>query len=319
MNRDDFNQNDPRFGDIETTTPQPLGPVMPTGPITDPNDPRLSNPAFASDPEVQKFLSGIYGPGGSTSNKPDPNATWNPSTQTWTPGAPTPTQTTNGATGPSGTTNTGLGSLFQPFGQSYTAPAPVNLGGPAGIPYIPQVPQLNLPQRKQPPPFAYDDFQMPSTNDVYQDPSYLLRKQEGESGIMNNAAAKGLVRSGGNLMDILKYNQGFASNEYGNIVDRKFKQYDENRANAVDTYRTNYQTQYVDPYSFDVQAAKDLYAPLFSQWQTQSQAGQRQNELNNAQSWDQFLQNYRTFDDDRKFKAGVLSDQERIGLQAALA
>jgi hypothetical protein len=33
------------------------------------------------------------------------------------------------------------------------------------------------------------------------------------------------VRSGGNLSDILKYNQGFASNEYGNVVDRKFRQF----------------------------------------------------------------------------------------------
>lgn len=234
--------------------------------------------------------------------------------------APTPAPGGGVPSTPNGAdTGTGLGSLFQPFGTNYTNPAPVNLGGPAGIPYIPQVPTYTPPTYTPPPAFSYADFQLPTTDDVYTDPSYLLREKEGQSGIESSAAGKGLVRSGGNLMDILKYNQGFASSEYGNIVDRKFNQYEANRGNALDAYKENYQTQYTDPYTFDTQAAKDAYAPQFAQWQVQGQAGQRQSELNSDQAWQAFLQQYRQFDDQRKFQYGVLSDQQRLGLDAATA
>lgn len=216
-----------------------------------------------------------------------------------------------------GTTTPGLGSLFQPFDQTYTKPNTLNLGGPAGIDYIPPVPGLNLPNYEKPPAFQYKDFELPDLDAVYADPSFKLRRDEGQRGIEASAAAKGRVRTGGNLMDILKYNQGFASSEYGNIVDRKLGQYRENRGNALDTYNTNYKSQYTDPYAFNEESAKAAFAPLFSQWTTQAAAGQRQNELNADQGWAQFLQKYREFDDQRKFKYGALSDQQRIGLDAA--
>lgn len=283
----------------------PPGAVLnPDGSVTMPNGTVVPGPGpgYTRDPQTGVITKNPDAP--AVPALTGPGAPAQPPKPTDPGSGPTPTP------GPTGSTTTGLGSLFTPFGQSYTAPTPVGL---------PNAPTLNLPGYVKPPAFSYEDFQMPDANAVYQDPSYALRRDEGQRGIESSAAASGRVRTGGTLNDILKYNQGFASSEYGDIVDRKFKQYEENRNNAVDNYRTNYATQYVDPYTFDVQAAKDQFAPQMAQYQNQSQATQRQNELNTQTSWDQFLQKYREFDDDRKFRYGALSDQERIGLGAATA
>lgn len=177
----------------------------------------------------------------------------------------------------------GLGPLLEPWGGKYTPPPPIDNGGGKGTEYLPPVPTFTPPT-----------FKMPTADDLYADPSYQLRRQEGEDGVVNSAAAKGLVRSGGDLSDILKYNQGFASNEYGNVADRKFRQF-----------------------ATDYQGASDAFAPLLDQWRTVGQAAQRQNELNNDQAWAQYLERYREWDDQRKFTYGSLSDQQRIGIDAA--
>ena len=120
-------------------------------------------------------------------------------------------------------------------------------------------------------------FQGPNAQDVFNDPSYLLRRNEGQQGIENSAAGRGLVRSGGTLNDVLKYNQGFASNEFSNIWNRDLGKYQE-----------NYKTQYSDPFQYD-----------FSAWQTGQQSQQRQSELDWQRAWDQYTQNINNFRDQR--------------------
>jgi hypothetical protein len=41
------------------------------------------------------------------------------------------------------------------------------------------------------------------------------------------------------------------------------------------------------------------FAPIMQQWQVQGQAGQRQTEDQNASSWNQFLQSYLQWQDQR--------------------
>lgn len=214
------------------------------------------------------------------------------------PAAKTDT-TTPPPTGGTSTTGGALGGLLSPFGGTYTQPPPVDLGGPPGIPYIPPVPTLNLPSFPIAPKFSYQDFTAPTLEEAQNDPGYQLARQEGQSGIESSAAARGLVRSGGTLNDILKYNSNFANSHYNDVLNRDLGIYNTNRSGAVNTYNTNYQTQYKDPYTFDVAAKEAEFAPQLSQWQTQAQAGQRQTEDNNATSWQQFLQKFLQFQDQR--------------------
>lgn len=57
-------------------------------------------------------------------------------------------------------------------------------------------------------------------SDFEADPGYDFRLSEGMRGINNSAAARGGVLSGAALKAASKYNQNFASNEYGNAYNR---------------------------------------------------------------------------------------------------
>lgn len=61
-------------------------------------------------------------------------------------------------------------------------------------------------------PFGADTFQ--------KDPGYDFRRREGQKGVENSAAARGMQLSGAALKGIDRYNQDFASNEYSNAYNR---------------------------------------------------------------------------------------------------
>lgn len=61
------------------------------------------------------------------------------------------------------------------------------------------------------------DFSM---SDFQSDPGYLLRQQEGQQGVENSAASRGMLLSGATLKALSRYNQDFASNEYNNAYSR---------------------------------------------------------------------------------------------------
>lgn len=60
--------------------------------------------------------------------------------------------------------------------------------------------------------FTLSDFQA--------DPGYQFRLGEGAKAIENSAAARGMQLSGANLKGLTRFNQDFASNEYGNAWNR---------------------------------------------------------------------------------------------------
>lgn len=60
--------------------------------------------------------------------------------------------------------------------------------------------------------FAMDDFET--------DPGYEFRLGEGSKALERSAAARGMLLSGGTLKGLTRYNQDFASNEYGNVYNR---------------------------------------------------------------------------------------------------
>lgn len=57
-------------------------------------------------------------------------------------------------------------------------------------------------------------------SDFQKDPGYQFRMDEGQKGVENSAAARGMQLSGASLKAIQKYGSDYASNEYGKAYDR---------------------------------------------------------------------------------------------------
>lgn len=117
-------------------------------------------------------------------------------------------------------------------------------------------------------PLAFDDlpeFKAPTAESVLEKPGYKFRLGEGEKGLRNNAAAEGILRTGGTLKDFLKYNQNFASNEYQNEFNRELEGYDRGVANKLALADRRNQ-QHITDYSFGKQGSDDTYNRLWAQY-----------------------------------------------------
>lgn len=108
-----------------------------------------------------------------------------------------------------------------------------NPGKDAALPALPNAPL----------PFSYADFAAPTADSVRaSDPGYAFRVSEGLGALENSAAARGLLNSGGTLVDAQKYGQNFASQEYGQAYDRAYNTWAGNRSNEVGNYTLNKDT-----------------------------------------------------------------------------
>lgn len=254
-----------------------------TGPVTDPNDPRLSDPSYASDPDVLTFLNGIYGPGGTALNQPTPTSTWNPNQQSWNP---VPPSTPTAGTGGTGT----LSGLLSPFTGTFTPPTPSA---------YPDAPNFTAPNYTPPPAFVPDQFSAPTYADAQNDPGYQFAADEGNRALTQSKAAGGVLNTGGTLKDILAWGQNYAAQRYGDVYNRNYNTYSANEGAKERAYATNYQSQFIDPYKFAYQGALDTFNPKQSQWNTNMAATQRGNENDYANAYERFLQSYRQFQDQR--------------------
>lgn len=190
-----------------------------------------------------------------------------------------------------------VGSLIQPYTGSNTfqPPAPINLGGPAGISYIPPTPQFHAPGYTPPPAFSYESFKAPTGETVLNEPGFKFGLDQGLQGLQQSAAARGVLNGGGTLKDIASWATNYGASKYGDAYNREASTYGMNRANAADTYARNYQTQYADPYQFAFQGAQAEFAPQMQGYATQAQAGQRQNEMNTQNAYRDYDNMYRQY------------------------
>jgi len=183
---------------------------------------------------------------------------------------PEPGPTTGGTGGgtppPSGTPPPGT-----------TTPPPVSATDIAAAP-----PTFGAPPVVKPPAFTFADFTAPTADEVFSDPSYQLRFGMGQKALENSKAAQGVIGTGGSIKDFINYGQNFASQEYGNIFDRKLQTYAANRSNALGTYNTNYQTQYLDPWSEAFQNAQATLQPEMLGYSTQVGAAQHRQDAYDA-------------------------------------
>jgi hypothetical protein len=95
----------------------------------------------------------------------------------------------------------------------------------------------SAPRQGDPTFTAPGEFHEPTAEDVYKDPSYQFRVDQGRGALENSAAAKGVLNSGGTLSDIINYGQKAASQEYGQIFDRAFGLWNANWNNALTKFR----------------------------------------------------------------------------------
>jgi hypothetical protein len=119
------------------------------------------------------------------------------------------------------------------FAPEYTGPSSPTIN-------IPGAPGLDLPL-----------FEAPTFAQATSDPGYEWRLQSGMDALQRSAAAKGVLRTGGTLADLVKFGQNFASNEYANVF---------NRALAG--------------YSASNEARRAMFEPLLAQWQARANAEQ---------------------------------------------
>lgn len=145
-----------------------------------------------------------------------------------------------------------------PGSYDWQAPPPAwDFGGWQG-----SAPGFTPPTYTPPPAFQEPDYEA-----ALNEGGYLFERNEGTRAMEQAAAAKGVLNGGGTLKDINAWGQNYATTRVNDVRNR-----------AKDTYMINYGTQYADPYKYAYQAALDSFLGRNSQWQTQGQVGQRQNE-----------------------------------------
>lgn len=112
------------------------------------------------------------------------------------------------------------------------APKP---GGGAGYGTF-SLPAYPGPMSPDIPAFTPPSFHAPSAADAFSEPGYQFRLKSGEDALQASAAAKGVLRTGGTLKDIVNYGQNFASQEYGNVFDRALRGFGTDYQGAKDQY-----------------------------------------------------------------------------------
>ena len=108
-------------------------------------------------------------------------------------------------------------------------------------------------------------FAAPSSAEAFSDPGYQFRLQSGREALERSAAARGTLRTGGTLRDVIEYGQNFGSNEYGRAFER-----------AASIYDRNYQGR------------RDAYAPRLAEWSMRGGAETAAGLAAFQRLWDQY-------------------------------
>jgi hypothetical protein len=241
-------------------------------------------------------------PPGVVANDPWKDGEWNTGPQS-RPDDSTPPPTPTPSPAPSPTVTTGaptdLASLLSPFPRTFTPPDPAAAVREAtGL--LPELPDFDLPGIPE-----IDPWELPSKEAVFQDPSFELRRGIGERSLLNNRAAQGLARTGGTLKDLLEYNQGFASSEYGNIANRSLSGW---QANTDATLRRS---------GMDQDRAKALYEPRFAEYMNKVGVATRAPRDAFDQAMEMFRTDWDLWKDSRDSAFSKLSGQTGLGLSAS--
>lgn len=138
--------------------------------------------------------------------------------------------------------------------------------------------------------FSYGDFSAPTIEQARNEPGFQFSFEQGQKALENAAAARGTLRTGGTMKDLISWGQKAADQNYGNVYARAADTYDRNRANAFGNWSGNLQKELsarginwgelTDTYDRNTQNAKDAFnadfrakeltfADLYNRWAKQ--------------------------------------------------
>jgi len=252
----------------------------PSGPQGDPfaDQLRALYAEFGREPTPQDIEIHRGNPGGLAAirellQRDQPGRTEDPGSVVAPPPGPDPT--------PSPTPSPQPGSLIQPFTQPYQGPPTPQplptVGGSqttiGGAPAFPNIPR----------------FAGPTFGEAMDDPGYQFVLDQGNKNLQHWAAARGTLNDSSTAKALTDYGQGAAATQYGNVWDRAFN-----------TYNTNVQTQYMDPWQAQYQNwVTGTVGPTMTNYSTNAANVSHQNDVNWQDNWNKWLQNWNVFRDQR--------------------
>ncbi|MEY4387881.1 MAG: hypothetical protein RLY20_3164 [Verrucomicrobiota bacterium] len=164
----------------------------------------------------------------------------------------------------------------QDTGGGYSAPSAPSFNWPVFDAPAYESPGPFVPRRNT---FSFEDFAAPTMQEAESDPGYAFSRDQGRKALETSAAARGILRSGGTLKDILEYGNKFAEQNYGNVFNRAQSVWGGNRQNALDKFQLEYGVD------------RDVYDRMAAD------VGNK-NQYNYRSAWDKFS----SLDSQRKFE-----------------
>lgn len=143
------------------------------------------------------------------------------------------------------------------------------------------------------PIFSYPDKFSFSGPDLANEPGYQFRLNQGLKALDQSAAARGNLRTGGQIKAFNDYSQNYAAQEYENAWSRALGAYNTNYGVARDVFDRKYT------------GAKDEYAPRLFEWQTLTAAEQRAADLELQNLWAQWMHENASADSQLSVLAGM--------------
>jgi len=118
-----------------------------------------------------------------------------------------------------------------------------------------------------------------TADELSSDPSYAFRFGEGKKALEGAAAAKGVLRTGGTLKDLVAYGQDMAAKEYAAAESRKGAAWDRNAGEGRSAWDRAFA------------GSEAEYSPSLLGWQTKTANDQRAAELTFDRDWQKELYN----------------------------
>jgi len=157
------------------------------------------------------------------------------------------------------------------------------------------------PTIQRPPDFSYKQFEAPTKDSIYSDPSYQFREEQGRKALEQSAAGRGVLRTGGTLKNLVNYGQNAASQEYSNIFGRAVDAHNLGLTQALGTYGTNWGV------------SRDVLDREIDIWGAKNDSSQRENQSMNQREFDNFLAEFDIFERNRRRAGDYLLQGASMG------
>lgn len=143
-------------------------------------------------------------------------------------------------------------------------------------------PTFTAPKAPEISPFVFNQFKAPTMAEAEAEPGYQFARDQGRKMLETNAAARGVLRSGGTLKDFIEFGNKFGEQNYGNVFNRakdifnlnegnRFNAFNANTANTFNTFDRNYKGAW-DEFTPQFDASKLEFQDAYNRWRDQLNA-----------------------------------------------